>query len=137
MSIITRTSQETRIEVSVAIGGGQSLIETPLPFLNHMLTTLARYGALGLQVRASGDLKHHIIEDTAITIGTALRQAVPDTARRFGESTVPMDDALVQAVLDVGGRPYYQGPLPSRLYDHFFRSLAMAADYTLHLRVLR
>jgi imidazoleglycerol-phosphate dehydratase len=73
----------------------------------------------------------------AITLGMALRREVPDACARYGEAMVPMDDALVQAALDLGGRFYYRGPIPSPLYDHFLRSLAEQAAITLHVRVLR
>jgi imidazoleglycerol-phosphate dehydratase len=90
-----------------------------------------------LAVSAAGDLRHHLVEDVAITLGLALREEIPEACRRYGHSVMPMDDALVQAALDVGGRAYYEGRLPSRLYEHFLRSLADNAGITLHLRVLR
>jgi imidazoleglycerol-phosphate dehydratase len=73
----------------------------------------------------------------AIAVGAALRQFLPDTVGRYGDRTVPMDDALVHCAVDVGGRAYYRGPLPSTLYDHWMRSFADNARVTLHLRVLR
>jgi imidazoleglycerol-phosphate dehydratase len=102
-----------------------------------MLATLARYAGLALHVQAAGDLRHHLIEDVAITVGMALRRETPASCARYGAATVPMDEALVQAALDLGGRFYYEGPLPSALYDHFLRSLAEHAGMTLHVRVLR
>mgnify|MGYP000371504949 FL=1 len=105
--------------------------------LDHLLDTLGRYAGFELDVHARGDLRHHLVEDVAIALGLALRDEIPAACRRYGEATVPMDDALVHAALDAGGRPYYQGPLPSRLYDHFLRSLATHAAITLHVRVLR
>ena len=102
-----------------------------------MMTALARYSGLDLRIRATGDLRHHVIEDVALTVGEALRRALPSTCARYGERTVPMDDALVQAVLDAGGRPYYRGPIPSSLFEHWMRSFCDAAKFTLHLRVLR
>lgn len=137
MTNVRRTTKETSIEVRLAIGAGPASIATGEPFLDHMLGTLARYAGLVLTVKASGDLPHHLIEDVAITVGEALRRIVPATCRRFGERTVPMDDALVQAALDIGGRFFYAGRLPSTLYDHWMRSFADAARITLHLRVLR
>jgi imidazoleglycerol-phosphate dehydratase len=112
-------------------------VRTGERFLDHLLVTLARYSALDLTIEADGDLRHHVIEDVAITLGAAVRRLVPETAVRYGESTVPMDDALVQAVLDTGGRPYYRGPLPSSLYEHWMRSFCDHAAVTLHLRILR
>ena len=112
-------------------------ISTGAPFLDHMLHTLGRYAALDLRVRASGDLRHHLVEDVAITLGLALRDALPETCARYGHAHVPMDEALVAATVDLGGRAYYEGPVPSSLYDHFLRSFADNARSTLHVRVLR
>jgi len=92
---------------------------------------------LHLEVEARGDLRHHLVEDVAIALGIALAVEVPSRAVRYGWALVPMDDALVQVALDVGGRFWYEGPLPSDLYDHFLRSLAENVKATLHVRVLR
>jgi imidazoleglycerol-phosphate dehydratase len=137
MSMITRETRETRVRVEVTRGSGVADVQTGVRFLDHMLVTLARYAGFDLKVRAQGDLRHHLIEDVAICIGAALAELVPPSAARYGDCTVPMDDALVHCALDVGGRPYYQGPLPSTLYDHWMRSFADNARATLHLRVLR
>ena len=139
MTDITRETRETRVRVSLALDPAAPAAEvaTGLPFLDHMLTTLARHAGLALRVEATGDLRHHLIEDVAITLGEALRRATPETCARYGERTVPMDDALVHAALDAGGRAYYAGRLPSSLYEHWFHSFADAARLTLHLRVLR
>lgn len=137
MSTLRRKTSETSIDLSVAIGTGKAVVETTDSFLDHMLVVLARYGNLDLAVTASGDLRHHLIEDTGITLGAALAEEVPDTAVRYGEALVPMDDALVQAAIDVGGRPYYEGPLPSPLYEHFLQSLATHLKATLHVVVVR
>jgi imidazoleglycerol-phosphate dehydratase len=136
MTVASRRTNETDVCVEIA-AGGEPRIATTVPFLDHMLTTLARYGALPLRVEARGDLRHHVIEDVAITLGAALRRVTPATCARYGSALVPMDDALVQCAVDVGGRPFYQGPLPSSLYDHFMRSLADNAAMTLHLDVRR
>ena len=135
--VITRETSETVVRVEARIGTGLAHIETPVRFLNHMLTVLARYSAIDLTVSASGDLRHHIIEDVALAVGAAIAGLVPAGAARYGERTVPMDEALVQAVLDVGGRPFYRGPIPSALYEHWMRSFSDASKFTLHLRVLR
>ena len=137
MSTITRETRETRIRLDLTRGSGSADVETGVPFLDHMLVTVARYSGLDLHVRARGDLKHHLIEDVAICTGAALAELIPPSAARYGDRTVPMDDALVHCALDVGGRPYYRGPLPSTLYDHWMRSFADNARATLHLRVLR
>jgi imidazoleglycerol-phosphate dehydratase len=137
---LRRQTRETQVRVGIdmrADAARPDAIRTTDPFLDHMLVTLARYAGIGLEIDAAGDLRHHLIEDVAITIGQGLRRAMPAACTRYGAATVPMDDALVQAALDVGGRYYYRGPLPSALYDHFLRSLAENAGMTLHIRVLR
>lgn len=135
--VVERSTKETQIRVEARLGDGRAQIDTTVPFLDHMLTALARYSGIDLAVRARGDLRHHIIEDVALAVGPAVAQALPATTARYGDRTVPMDEALVQAVLDVGGRPYYEGPIPSSLYEHWMRSFCDAAKFTLHLRVLR
>jgi imidazoleglycerol-phosphate dehydratase len=145
-----RETRETRVRVELEAGresepagsrGDQSAtalaVDTGEPFLDHMLATLARYAGLRLAVDARGDLRHHLIEDVAITVGDALARFAPERAARYGERVVAMDDALVQVALDLGGRPYYRGPLPSSLYDHWMRSFSDHARITLHVRVIR
>ena len=137
MSIIERETRETRIRVMVESDPAITTIDTSVPFLDHMLHTLARYGGIGLAVAARGDLRHHLIEDVAISIGKAVSAYAPPSCARFGDRTIPMDDALVHCALDLGGRAYYEGPLPSNIYDHWMRSFADNAGATLHVRVLR
>jgi imidazoleglycerol-phosphate dehydratase len=138
MTVVTRKTRETDIRVGLTREPRTpSVIETGRPFLDHMLATLARYSGVGLDLSANGDLPHHIIEDTAIALGAAFAEMAPATAARFGEATVPMDDALVQVVVDIGGRAFYRGPLPSKMYDHWMRSFADSARATIHIRVLR
>ena len=137
MTIIERETRETKIRVELTPGDGDSVVTTDSRFLSHMLITLARYGGFRLHVDATGDLRHHLVEDVAITVGAAVAAATSRNAARYGDRTVPMDDALVHASLDLGGRPYYQGPLPVALYDHWMRSFADNARSTLHVRVLR
>jgi imidazoleglycerol-phosphate dehydratase len=137
MTTIVRETRETRVRVEAARGSGEATVDTGIRFLDHMLTTLARTSGLDLKVTARGDLRHHTIEDVAIAMGAAVLALRSDTAARYGERTLAMDDALVQSVIDLGGRPYYRGPLPSTLYDHWMRSFAFEAKATLHLRVLR
>ena len=137
MKTIVRETRETRVEIGLAPGGARVSSETGEPFLDHMMATLAFYAGLDLVLKARGDLKHHLVEDVALATGEALARILPERAHRYGECTLPMDDALVQVALDLGGRPAYEGPLPSALYDHWMRSFAMQARATLHVRVIR
>jgi imidazoleglycerol-phosphate dehydratase len=137
MSVIVRETKETKIRAELVVGTGEARVDTGIPFLDHMLVTLARYSGLQLTITAKGDLKHHTIEDVGIAVGSAIAELLPPTAARYGDRTVPMDDALVHVSVDLGGRPYYKGPLPSRLYDHWMRSFSDNARATVHVRVLR
>jgi imidazoleglycerol-phosphate dehydratase len=137
MTRLKRTTKETTIALSLSAKGGDISVSTDEPFLTHMVETLARYAGLGLNLEARGDLRHHTVEDVAIALGLALAKEVPEKATRYGWALVPMDDALVQAAVDVGGRPYYVGPLPSRLYEHFLQSLAVNLGATVHVKVIR
>ena len=137
MTVLERRTRETEVRVSLARGRGEARVSTGAAFLDHMLTAFARYAALDLVVKARGDLRHHLIEDVAIVVGQALRDIVPATAARYGDRIVPMDDALVQVAVDLGGRGYYRGPLPSSYYEHWMRSFAENAAATVHVRVLR
>lgn len=134
---LERRTSETTVRVTATLGTGIAAVQTTVPFLDHMMVALSRYSGIDLTITASGDLRHHLIEDVALVVGPAIAAIIPATAARYGDRTVPMDEALVQAVIDVGGRPFYQGPLPSSLYDHWMRSFCDAAKFTLHLRVLR
>ncbi|WP_163864535.1 imidazoleglycerol-phosphate dehydratase [Myxococcus eversor] len=137
MTTVTRETKETQVRVELSLGKGATQVDTGLKFFDHMLATFARYAGLDLKLHARGDLTHHLMEDVAITLGTAVQRVIPATAARFAERTLPMDDALVQACLDAGGRFFYQGPLKNRLYEHWMRSFCEHAKVTLHLRVLR
>jgi imidazoleglycerol-phosphate dehydratase len=137
MTEIVRETKETRIRLTLELDGGEVAIGTTVPFLDHMLVTLARYAGFGLTLEATGDLRHHIIEDTGIALGAAVAKAASGPRVRYGHSVIPMDDALVECALDVGGRPFYEGPLPSSLYDHWMRSFSDHAMATLHLLVVR
>jgi imidazoleglycerol-phosphate dehydratase len=137
MSVVVRETRETKIRLQVEIGTGKFEISTGVPFLDHMMVTFARYSGLDITLSATGDLKHHTIEDVAIAMGAAVAEVVPATAARYGDRVVPMDEALVQACIDIGGRPFYEGPVPSKLYDHWMRSFTDNAKATLHIRVLR
>jgi imidazoleglycerol-phosphate dehydratase len=135
MTTIVRETRETKIRVEIGVTSSQ--ISTTIPFLDHMLTTLARYSGVGISVEATGDLTHHISEDVAIALGAAFSGYAAKNITRFGDRTVPMDEALVHCALDLGGRPFYEGDLPSVRYEHWMRSFADNARATIHLRVLR
>ena len=135
--IVERKTKETTIRVEASIGRGRAIVDTTVPFLDHMMTALAKYSGLDLKILARGDLRHHIVEDVALTVGQAVAALLPKGAARYGERTVPMDDALVQAVIDMGGRPFYRGPIPSTFFEHWMRSFCDAGKFTLHIRVLR
>jgi imidazoleglycerol-phosphate dehydratase len=133
MKSILRETKETRVKISL---GDAPRVDTSLPFFDHMLTAFSTYAGLPLVIEARGDLHHHLMEDVALTVGAFVRKNTPKTCARYGERTIPMDDALVQAVIDMSGRPHFRGKLPNRLYTHWFRSFATAAEATLHLRLL-
>jgi imidazoleglycerol-phosphate dehydratase len=108
---VARTTKETSIEVDLRLEPGPVEISTGLPFFDHMLEQIGRHGGLSLVVRAKGDLQvdaHHTVEDVGIGLGEALREAVGDKAglARYGSATVPLDEALVEAVVDLSGRPH-------------------------------
>ncbi len=149
-----RSTKETSIEVSINVdGSGQSSVSTGIPFYDHMLDQLARHGGFDLTVVAKGDLHidtHHTVEDVAIAIGEALREALGDKAgvRRFASGTFPLDEALVEVSLDLSGRPFVSWdvelpeclPLGSPAFDpslaeHAIASLATAANITLHVNL--
>ena len=149
---IVRGTTETRVEVSWDIDGtGQYEISTPLPFLDHMLSQLARHGRFDLRVSASGDLAvdaHHTVEDVGIALGRALRDAGAEGEgiHRFASAYAPLDEALALAVVDVSGRPYlhYAVPLSRQrlgaydtdLTEEFFRAFVTNAAITLHLMLV-
>lgn len=137
MTRLTRETKETSIRLSLRRQGGEIQVKTEDRFLTHMVETLARYAGLGLEMEAAGDLRHHLVEDVGIALGGALKEEIPDKASRYGWALVPMDEALAEAAVDVGGRPFYVGPLPSRLYEHLLQSLAVNMGATLHIRVIR
>ncbi len=137
MTIVTRNTRETEIRIDLTRDASTVVIDTSNAFLDHMLTTFARYAGIGMTLSGRGDLQHHLIEDTAIALGVAMADFAPASAARYGDRTIPMDDALVQCVVDIGGRPFYRGNLPSRMYEHWMRSFADNARATIHIRVLR
>ena len=137
MSELRRETRETRIACRVRKGTGATSVKVDDRFLAHMVETLARYASLDVTLEATGDLRHHLVEDVAITLGLALRDEVPENAARYGWAVVPMDEALVEAAVDVGGRPYYVGRTPAKLYTHFLHSFATNLGATLHVRIVR
>ena len=148
---ISRSTDETHVELTLALdGSGEGVRRTGIGFFDHMLDSLARHAALDLDVRAEGDLEtgaHHTVEDTGIVLGQALDRALGDRAgiRRFGDATVPMDEARASCAVDVSGRPFvaFEGELPraevpgfeADLVEEFIRAVASNAKLTLHLRV--
>ncbi len=147
---VARRTRETDIRVVVDLDGtGQTTIETGIGFYDHLLGSLAHHGLFDLEVQATGDLhidEHHTVEDVALVIGAAFAEALGDRAgiRRFGDSSVPMDESIATAVIDVGGRPYAvidlpfraerAGTLPLQLVDHALESFARTLGATLHLK---
>lgn len=137
MSKLQRVTRETQIVADVRPGTGAADVRVDDRFLAHMVETLARYAAVDITLEATGDLRHHLVEDVAITLGLALADEIPVKAARYGWAVIPMDEALAEAAIDLGGRPYYVGRLPSKLYTHFLHSFANNLGATLHVRVLR
>lgn len=150
-AVLERRTKETDIRLSLALEPGESRIDTGIGFFDHMLTALAFYGGLTLELTCRGDLQvdgHHTVEDCGIVLGQALSAALGDRRgiRRFASAYVPMDEALVFCALDISGRPYlvFDAPMPQPMigaYDscltaEFLRALAMNAGLTLHLRAL-
>lgn len=134
-----RSTRETKISVELNIDGkGDFDVVTDIQFLKHMVETFARYASFDIRLDASGDNEHHIIEDTAITLGEALVKALGEAPiARMATAVLPMDDALVMASLDIADRPYADIDCPDNLYHHFFRSFAMSAGMTLHILKIR
>ncbi|MCC6270197.1 MAG: imidazoleglycerol-phosphate dehydratase HisB [Microbacteriaceae bacterium] len=153
---LRRQTSESSIEVSLDLDGtGSSDIETTVPFFNHMLTAFSRHSLIDLTVKASGDTDidvHHTVEDTAILLGRAINSALGDKAgiSRFGDAIVPLDEALVQAVVDVSGRPFLVhsgepagfeyhligGHFTGSMVRHVFEALTFNAGLTVHVTVL-
>ena len=149
---ILRETKETKVEVSVDLDGtGVTEITTGVPFFDHMLDQLGRHGRFDLTVATAGDLHvdaHHTVEDTGIALGQALAEALGDKGgvERFGDATVPIDEALVRCAVDLSGRPYlvYAADTPvelvgtyeTTLTKHFFEALVANARCTLHIEKL-
>jgi len=150
-----RETRETRIVAELVVdGGGQAEVRTGIGFFDHMLATWARHGLFDLRLEADGDLHvdaHHTVEDVGLVLGAAWAEALGDKRglMRFGEATVPMDEALVRAVVDLSGRPYFHdgvrlppdqprlGEWDVALLREFWRAFVTEARLTLHLDRLR
>jgi imidazoleglycerol-phosphate dehydratase len=149
---VVRETGETRVEVALDLDGPPSVEgATGVPFFDHMLAQLGRHGRLALSVKADGDFDvdaHHTVEDTGIALGQALAEALGDKAgvERFGDATVPIDEALVRVAVDLSGRPYlvYDAATPvaligtyeTTLTKHFFEAFVANARITLHVTKL-
>ena len=146
---MSRKTKETEITIALQMEGqGQSTIETGIGFLDHMLTLLARHAGMDLEIKAAGDLQvdgHHTTEDIGIVLGQVIARALGDKRgiRRYGQATVPMDEALLSSVIDLSGRPFLvfnasfssglTGDFETQLAEEFFRAVAFNAGMTLHL----
>jgi imidazoleglycerol-phosphate dehydratase len=153
---LTRKTSESEIELELNLdGSGQSQIDTGVPFFDHMLTALSKHSLIDLKVRSRGDVEidiHHTVEDTAIVFGQALKEALGSKTGigRYGDATVPLDEALARAVVDVSGRPFLVhsgepagfefhligGHFTGSMVRHVFEAIAYNAGLTLHVNVL-
>lgn len=151
-----RSTSESTIELTLDLDGtGKSNIDTGVGFFDHLLTAFSKHSLIDLDIKATGDLHidvHHTVEDTAIVLGQAIKQALGDKAgiSRYGDSTVPLDEALVRAVVDLSGRPYLvhigepagfefhliAGHFTGSLVRHVFEAITLNAGITVHINVL-
>ena len=151
-ALVERTTKESDVRVELDLDGtGQGSSDTGVPFFDHMVSQLGRHGGFDLTVVTKGDLHidaHHTVEDTSLALGSALKQALGDKAgvRRFGDATVPLDECLVQAAVDLSGRPYLVheepelveliGSYDTTLTKHIWESFVATSGIALHVRVL-
>jgi imidazoleglycerol-phosphate dehydratase len=149
---VERSTKESQVSVRLDLDGtGAHEVSTGVPFYDHMLSQLSKHSGIDLVVRTVGDLEvdsHHTVEDTALAVGQALREALGDKAgiRRFGDAMVPLDESLAQAVVDLSGRPYVVheepelveliGSYDTTLTRHIWESLSASAQICLHVRVI-
>jgi imidazoleglycerol-phosphate dehydratase len=153
---LSRKTSESSVELTINLdGSGVSSISTTVPFYDHMLTALAKHSLIDLDIKASGDTEidvHHTVEDVAIVFGQALKEALGDKSgiARYGDATVPLDEALARAVVDVSGRPFLVhsgepqgfeyhligGHFTGSMVRHVFEAIAFNAGLTLHVTVL-
>ncbi len=151
-ALVERTTKESSVRVELDLDGtGQASSDTGVPFFDHMVAQLGKHGGFDLTVVTKGDLEvdaHHTVEDTSLAIGQALKEALGDKTgiRRFGDALVPLDECLVQAAVDLSGRPYLVhtepeiveliGSYDTTLTRHIWESIVATADICLHVRVL-
>ena len=151
-ALVERTTKESSVRVELDLDGrGRASSQTGVPFFDHMLGQLGRHGGFDLAVVTKGDLEvdaHHTVEDTSLALGQALKEALGDKAgiRRFGDALVPLDECLVQAAVDLSGRPYLVhdepqvveliGSYDTTLTRHIWESFVAASGIALHVRVL-
>ncbi len=149
---VSRSTKESDVLVEIDLDGtGQIDVETGVPFYDHMLSQLGKHGAFDLKIKTKGDVavdEHHTIEDTALALGTAFKEALGDKAgiRRYGDATLPLDEVLVRAAVDLSGRPYLVhqetemapmiGTYDTSLTKHIWESFVSKAEITLHIKVL-
>jgi imidazoleglycerol-phosphate dehydratase len=153
---VSRKTSESAVELELNLdGSGVSEIETTVPFFNHLLTAFSKHSLIDLKVKAKGDTDidiHHTVEDVAIVLGQALKEALGDKAgiSRYGDAVVPLDEALARAVVDISGRPYLVhegepagfeyhligGHFTGSMVRHFFEAIAHNAGITLHVSLL-
>ncbi len=149
---LSRKTAETDITLKLELDGeGNSVIDTGIGFLDHMLTLFSKHGLINLEIKARGDLQvdaHHTVEDLGIVLGQALKQALGDkiSIRRYGTSYVPMDEAMAMVCVDLGGRPYLVcntrytnervGDMETELVEEFFRAVSVNAAMNVHINVL-
>ena len=145
---LSRETKETTVYVKINLDGqGDADIETPIKFLSHMLRSFSAHSLFDVSVKVKGDLNHHIVEDIALTLGQAIREASSDSLNigRFGSASVPMDESLANVAIDFSGRPYCVVNLRTEWYliedvatedlTHFFESLAISMKATIHVNV--
>jgi imidazoleglycerol-phosphate dehydratase len=148
--VVSRQTRETTVKVELLLAGtGRAEVQTGIGFYDHLLTSFAHHGLFDLTLHAKGDLEvdeHHTVEDVALVLGAAFAEALGDKAgiSRFGDASVPMDEALATAVVDLSGRPYAVidlpfhgervGQLPTQLVEHALESFARTAGAAIHLR---
>lgn len=153
---LSRKTSESAIELTLNLDGtGKSNISTSVPFFDHLLTAFSKHSLIDLDIKGTGDTHidvHHTVEDTAIVLGQAIKQALGDKSGigRYGDATVPLDEALVRAVVDVSGRPYLVhtgepagfefhligGHFTGSLVRHVFEAITLNAGITVHINVL-